>query len=59
LQVGAENLHRQGALQTRLSLVDRILRGLGVVEVDTRKRLQLAVDGIDQGGFIAVCAAPL
>ena len=37
LQVGAENLDGQCALQTRFGLVDRIFRRLGVIEIDAGK----------------------
>ncbi len=36
-QIGTENLDREGALQSRFSLIHRILGGLSVVEVDAGK----------------------
>ena len=59
LQVGAEYLDRQRALQAGLGLVHRVLGRLGVVEVDARKCLQLLVDGRDQRLLVAVWAVPL
>ena len=59
VQVGTEDLDRQGAFQAGFRLVHRILRRLRVVENDSGKCLELLVDGLDQPGLGAIRAGPL
>ena len=59
LQIGAENLDRQRALQAGLGLVHGIFGRLGVVEDDPGKRGQLLLDRIYQfAASCECCAAP-
>ena len=58
VQIGAENLDGQRALQTGFGFVHRVLRRLGVVENDSGKLLELLVDGLDQFGLGAIRAGP-
>src|SRR4029077_7200601 len=58
IQIGAENLDGQSALQAGFRFVHRILRRLGVVEIDSGEGLELLVDGLDQTGLGAVGAGP-
>ena len=59
IQIGAEDLDGQRALQAGFRLVHRIFRRLGVVENDSGKGLELLVDGLDQPGLGAIGAGPL
>ena len=58
-EVGTEDLHREGALQSRFRLVHRILGRLRVVEDDAGERLELPADGVDELGLGANRAGPL
>ena len=59
VEVGAEDLHRERALEAGLGLVDRVFGRLGVVEGDAGEGLQLLVDRGDQLRLGADRAAPL
>ena len=59
IQIGAEDLDGQGALQARFRLIHRVFRRLGVIEGDAGKCLELLVDGLDQAGLGAIGAGPL
>ncbi len=59
LEVGAEDLHGQCALQTGLGLVHGVLGWLCEVEDDTRESLQLLFDRVGQCCFVLVVPVPL
>ena len=59
IQIGAEDLDGQSALQAGFRLIHRVLRRLGVVEIDSGECLELLVDGLDQPRLGAVGAGPL
>ncbi len=59
VEVRAEDLHRQRALQAGLGLIDRILGRLGIVEDDAGKGFELVVDRRDQRRLGVILAVPL
>ena len=58
LQVRPEYLDRQGAFQAGLGFIHGVFGGLGVVEDDAGKRLELLVDGLDQLRLRVIGAVP-
>ena len=55
-EIGAENLHGEGALEAGLRFVHRVLGRLGVVEDDAGKCLQLLLNRVDRAA--ASCGSP-
>ncbi len=58
LQIVAENLYRQRALQAGLRLVDRVFRRLRIVERDARECREFLVDRRDQRRLVAIASRP-